>query len=252
MKVCLSCHAEKALAEFCKASRNPDGHMWECRACQSRRAAAYYAVNREEILARTAARVVAAYLVLTCKTEGCENPVPHPPGVRGRRLYCDTCSTQSAQRGRRNVERRTWVCTYVGCPGPAKTKGGLCFVHFRRRKQGQDMDAPIRPHTYRRELGSKYQRSDGYVFIKTGSGRYDGWELEHVFVMERFLGHALFPGQQIHHRNANRGDNRIENLEVKVGNHGNGGDLFEMRADAQDFLVRTEADAWLLSAFTVA
>lgn len=62
----------------------------------------------------------------------------------------------------------------------------------------------------------RFVRSDGYVAINI-DGKY---ELEHRVVMSKFLGRDLQPNEQIHHRNENKSDNRIENLEiVSCGEH---------------------------------
>lgn len=40
--------------------------------------------------------------------------------------------------------------------------------------------------------------------------------LLHRWLMEQHLGRALVAGEQVHHRNGNRQDNRIENLQLVI------------------------------------
>ncbi len=58
----------------------------------------------------------------------------------------------------------------------------------------------------------------GYILLRTPnhpkSKSNGGYVFENILVMEQHLGRNLFPGENVHHRNGIRDDNRIENLEL--------------------------------------
>ena len=83
-----------------------------------------------------------------------------------------------------------------------------------RRKRGIPLDHPFR----KRKAGEGNIDSHGYKTITVrghpnamdGRGRIR----EHVYVMSNFLGRPLRKGETVHHKNGQRADNRVENLEL--------------------------------------
>jgi hypothetical protein len=71
--------------------------------------------------------------------------------------------------------------------------------------------------------GGRLNAGNGYIKVWTDhhpNAKHNGYILEHRLVMSNFLGRPLRKGEFVHHRNANRSDNRIENLQLVTGcNH---------------------------------
>lgn len=64
-------------------------------------------------------------------------------------------------------------------------------------------------------VGHKKKRCDGYIALyypdypRCTKG---GYVMEHVYIMEQFLGRSLTDDEVVHHKNKKRDDNRLENL----------------------------------------
>jgi len=59
--------------------------------------------------------------------------------------------------------------------------------------------------------------SQGYLLIyepEYAPPSRRGWALEHRVVMEKHLGRRLLPTEEVDHRNSDRQDNRLENLQA--------------------------------------
>jgi hypothetical protein len=76
-------------------------------------------------------------------------------------------------------------------------------------------EVPLKGH--RVPQGTRKTQAHGYVAIKMSehpNANNSGWVYEHVLVMSNHLGRALADGEVVHHKNGDRSDNRVENLEL--------------------------------------
>lgn len=66
-------------------------------------------------------------------------------------------------------------------------------------------------------IGGRIGSGQGYVLVQAvghPNARKSGYILEHRLVMSNHLGRALLPTEDVHHKNENRSDNRLDNLEL--------------------------------------
>jgi len=123
------------------------------------------------------------------------------------------CAGHAAQwyekRPLKPLRRRRTGCGFPGCSNSHSSRG-YCAAHYQQLRQGKSL-TPLN------QWKGWYKASNGYVYIREpGHPNADrrGYVAEHAKVMAMVLGRPLLPGEEVHHRNRKRDDNRPENLEL--------------------------------------
>lgn len=127
------------------------------------------------------------------------------------------------------MRRIAYSCSFAEC-GRAYEAKGYCSGHNKQLGRGLRL-TPIQQY---RKKGTGYIDRQGYVQMQI-NGRKGG---EHRFVYEKILGRELLPGENVHHINGVRDDNRPENLELWVTSQPSGQRVEDKVAWAKEILAR--------------
>jgi hypothetical protein len=146
----------------------------------------------------------------TCVAEDCE----YEAEAKG---YCDGHYQRLLRHGEvgddplRGTEP---LCSVITCDRWHHA-GGLCQTHYKRQLAigHPDEERPIKEITGEGGISHGYRNVVVPPEQRHLVGGYS-WVGEHRLVMALHLGRPLLPEEVVHHRNGNRLDNRIENLEL--------------------------------------
>lgn len=97
------------------------------------------------------------------------------------------------------------ICSITDCNLSVSIKG-FCNKHYQRQLRNGHTDLLMN------QKGSGYITPKGYKRIYKNGVYIE----EHRYVMEQHLNRPLIKGENVHHINGNKLDNRIENLELWI------------------------------------
>lgn len=153
------------------------------------------------------------------------------PARRGGHPKVNVTEEQRAKMVRLYLENKLTNKEVLAEVGLSDQRPDLLYSTLRSR--GVQRKMPATANTGRKQpVGTRVTNEAGYVRVKVpddwpyrkempGSG--DGtWVLEHRRVMAEALGRALRRDEEVHHRDGNKGNNALSNLQIRYGAHGTG------------------------------
>lgn len=145
----------------------------------------------------------------TCTLDGCDRPLRYV-GRGWCNFHYQRWYSYGDPLHPGRSRRQLPVCTFPDCGHPSE-KRSLCGAHYRQWHRRQELHEP-------RGRKSRWVTAEGYAVIKIDGGHpnCDRNNLipEHRYVMSQVLGRPLVKGEEVHHLNGVRDDNRPANLEL--------------------------------------
>jgi hypothetical protein len=186
----------------------------------------------------------------SCSIQGCEDAVL--ARALCRRHYQRLRRKERGQQARPLDAPDTYFrrpagtsCTVDGCDRPHLSHD-LCDLHLQRFKKIRAgiVSTPVSAPIAKSPRGQVDKiNKDGYHLISVPAGTPGAVQrglvmLEHRYVMQNHLRRPLLRAETVHHKDGNRLNNNLDNLELKSGNHGSGINVIDGVLASLDWIER--------------
>lgn len=177
----------------------------------------------EDCITGMAEKVADNSIHLTVTSIPCQNCNQFFEPTKNQRYCSAKCKWTFTNKNRALKPNVIFDCKVCGnhiekYVSPSSIKSGKYTNEFCSRKcKGKGQTA----ENHWNWKGGRILEADGYVMIyfpKHPNANNKGYVFEHRLVMEAHIEAYLSPMEVVHHKNGNRSDNRIENLELFASN----------------------------------
>jgi hypothetical protein len=183
-----------------------------------------------------------------CSVEGCVRRSAPSSDLCGGHIARLACTGNVGEpflfrRGGRVIggkSARRVLCSHPNCE-EAAFAAGICKIHYEVLMRSGATSPAL-------QLGAGHVTKEGYVlvFARHPNAGAKGKIGEHRLVMSLLLGRPLVKGENVHHKNGIRSDNRPDNLELWVKPQPHGQRVTDVVAWAREIIARYEPQAELL------